>query len=211
MMAIGVAIILFGALWDRERAKRDVARLASPPDRSIPGYARSAPPTYVTDTRPTDAPSLALTDARRSQLAARIETATEFPVGMAAPEFVSDPPTGWAVLDDPSVLVCADRIETLHELLPSLERMILAGRGLVIVAPDLARDVQETLVVNHLHRTVRLLAVRADGELLADLAGACGATPLSRADLQAGWLPEEAFGSARTWLSTKTKSWSIAT
>jgi hypothetical protein len=209
VIAVGVAVILFGALWDRERARRDAEQLANPPARIIPGYAGAEPPAYVTAPRPRETLSLALTEAHRAELAALLETTTPFPAGMAAPEFVSDPPTGWAILERPAVLVCAERVETLHELLQPLERMIADGRGLVVVAPDLAGTVRETLVVNHLHRSMRLLAVRAEGGVLADLAEACAAHSLSRSDLQAGWVPDQALGTAQVWVSDRTHSWVI--
>lgn len=209
MIAVGVAVILFGALWDRERAKRDADRLSRPPDRPIPGYAGTSPPAYVTDAQPKDAPSLALTDTRRMELAAQLAATPPIAAGMATPEFVSDSLSGWAVLDDPAVLVCAEPVATMHELLQPLGRLITTGRGIVIVTPSLAAEVQATLVMNHNHRTGRLLAVVAASASLSDAAYQCGATPLTHADLQAGWIPADALGSAHTWVSDLTHSWII--
>lgn len=211
MMAVGVAVIIFGALWDRERAVRDLDHLTRPPDRFIPGYAESAPPAYITETRPRDTPSLELTEARRGQLAASMDSVAPIAAGMATSEFVSDPPTGWAVVDAPWVLACAAQVGTLHELLQPLGRAIATQSGLVVVTPGLAAEVQETLVVNHHHRTMRVLVVLADGEQLDELARRCGATPLSRTDLQAGWIPDDALGSAGAWVSSRTRSWVLPT
>jgi hypothetical protein len=207
MMAVGVAVILFGALWDRERAKRLEAQLTSPPNRPIPGYAQVATPAYVIDPRPSDALSLALTDSRRAQLSEAVRHATSVRAGMMSPEFVSDPATGWAVLEHPTVLVCADRVETFRELLAPLQRTLARGAGLVVVAPDIAAEPLDTLLVNHLHRSMRILAVRADGATLATLARACHATPLTRSDLQAGWIPDDSLGRAEGWLSDRSQSW----
>lgn len=206
MVAAGVAVILFGALWDRERAKRDRERLTSPPDRAIPAYAGDAP-RYVTDPRPADAPSLALTDSRRAEIAALLEAASPVAAGMMAPEFVSDPSTGWAVLERPAVLVCAERVETFREIFELHQRMSARGRGLVVIAPDLADEPRETMVVNHQHRSMRLLAVRAQGPELNALTKLCGATPLSRSDLQAGWVPDDVLGSAEIWVTTSSQTW----
>lgn len=207
MMAVGVAVILFGGLWDRERAKRLEAQLTSPPDRPIPGYAQAAAPAYVIDPRPSDAPSLALTDSRRTELSEAVRHATRFPAGMMCPEFVSDPATGWAVLERPAILLCADRVEAFREMLQPLQRALARGSGLVVIAPDIADEPLETLVTNHLHRCVRLLAVRAEASTLTRLAQACGATPLSRSDLQAGWVPADSLGWAEVWVSDRLQSW----
>ena len=82
------------------------------------------------------------------------------PAGYASKDFVTDPASGWAVLDQPAVLVCADPVETFRELLTVLEQLIMsqhpAGRRR---APAWPPEVLATLEVNQIRQTMRLLAV----------------------------------------------------
>ena len=63
------------------------------------------------------------------------------------------------MLDHPAVLVCADPVGSIRELLPVLERLMMTGTPLVVLAPDLAPEVRSTLEVNAIQQTMRLLAV----------------------------------------------------
>ena len=83
---------------------------------------------------------------------------------------------------------------------------MMTGTPLVVVAPELAPDVLSTLEVNQIQQTMRLLAVSPTGAGLADLAAACGATPLSRSDRQAGYLPPDHLGTCERWVSTAKAS-----
>lgn len=207
MMAVGVAVILFGALWDRERNRREADRLTRAPDRAIPGYA-GADPDYVTALRPAEeASSLALTEERRAAVKASLAAVTRFDAGLAAADFVTDPPSGWAVLDDALVLACAEPVQTVHEILPAVQDCAEHGRPLVLVAPAYAEEVVRTLAANQHHRTLRVAVVNAGAGVLTELAAATGAAPLARIDLQAGWLPTDTLGSAATWVSSTSASW----
>jgi hypothetical protein len=213
VIVIGFGLIVFGALWDRARNQRRAREMLSPPPRQIPQFHPDAPPPhYLSDLqarrRPAGAEGLALTPEEREQVNRQIADAhtVTIPTGYASPDFVTDPTSGWAVLDSPAVLVCADPVDSIRELLPVLERLMMTGTPLVVVAPGLAAEVQSTLEVNAIRQTMRLLAVLPNAAALASLAAACGAEPVDRSDRQAGYFPPEALGHCERWVSTAKAS-----
>ena len=126
--------------------------------------------------------------------------------GYLAPEFVTDASSGWAVLDQPLVLVCSERVQTVRELLPVLERLISAKEPLVIAAPAFTDEVSATLAVNKIRQTIPLLPIAATAEQLGAIAAATGAHQLVRSDLQAGYVPPEHLGRATRWVSSGKQS-----
>ena len=130
--------------------------------------------------------------------------------GWASADFVTDPVTGWAVLDGPVVLVCADEVGSLRELLGLLERLLLSRTPLVLVAPRVDREVMATLEVNRIQGLLSVVVVLvADAEARDSLARGCGATPTERADRQAGYLPAGVLGRCRRWVSTDRRSLAV--
>ncbi len=99
-----------------------------------------------------------------------------FDKGYISPHFITDAERLEAVLDDPYVLIVEDRISNLNDLLPILEKVIQAGKPLLIVAEDVDGQALATLVVNNLRGTFTSVAVKAPGfgdrrkAMLADLA-----------------------------------------
>lgn len=212
VMGLGVAAILLGGFWDRERRLRAQRARSLPPDRTVPGLPTdAAPPRYLDHDQalrpPEGAESLALDPVRRTALRARVAAGTPVPAGLASTRFVTDPETGWAVADDATVLVCSESVESMRELLPTLERVLASGAPLVIVAPGMRAEVLGTLEANQAQRSLRLVVVRADHDPLYRLAELSGATPLDHSDLQAGYAPDSAFGAVATWVSTKKETW----
>lgn len=205
-MTVGVAVIIFGVLWDRERNRQRAARLTRAPDRPIPGYA-GPDPHYVSGPPPRDVTALELTPERRAALQRDLRGVRRREAGLASARFVTDPATGWGTIDHPLVGVCAEPVATMRELLPLLTHASQDGRAMVVVAPGYAAEVLATLVANHEHRVMRILAVTADRDALTSLAVACAATPLSQADLQSGWAPPDALGTATSWVSSTDATW----
>jgi hypothetical protein len=215
VLVLGLSAIVYGALHDRARNRRALAEMLSPPDRTIPRFAPDTPaPQYLSELQARRAPagaiSTALTTGERERLTAALRdpVTTNVAAGFASAAFVTDESTSWAVLDHPAVLVCADRITSIRELLPAMERSAMSARGLVIAAPDFAPEALATLEVNVIQQKLRLLAVRTgEGTALTQIAEQSGATPLERSDLQAGYLPAEQLGHCARWVSDQTRSW----
>jgi hypothetical protein len=213
VIVIGLGLIVFGALWDRSRNRRRAAEMLAPPPRTIPQFRPDAPaPHYLSDLQarrpPADRQFTALTPEDRETITrqiADVQTVT-IPAGYASKDFVTDPDSGWAVLDRPAVLVCGEPVETIRELLSVLERLVMSRTPLVIVAPRLAPEVIATLEVNQIQQKMQLLAVTPKAAELPALASACGATIMDRADLRSGYAPPDQLGRCERWVSTAKAS-----
>src|SRR5262249_37797511 len=59
-----------------------------------------------------------------------------FDKGYISPYFVTDPERMEAVLEDPYILLVGSKISAVRDLLPVLEKVMQAGRPLLVVAED---------------------------------------------------------------------------
>ncbi|MDA8374185.1 MAG: chaperonin GroEL [Actinomycetota bacterium] len=87
----------------------------------------------------------------------------QFDKGYLSPYFVTNQDRQEAVLDDPYILFYAAKISSVNEVLPVLEKVMQAGKGLVIVAEDIEGEALATLVVNKIRGTFSSIAVKAPG------------------------------------------------
>ena len=96
-----------------------------------------------------------------------LETELEFTEGMQfdkgyiSPNFVTDQDTLEAVLDDPYLLITTQKISAIGDLLPLLEKVVEAGKSLVVLAEDVDGEALSTLVVNAIRKTFTVVAVKA--------------------------------------------------
>src|SRR3989441_11133583 len=86
-----------------------------------------------------------------------------FDKGYISPYFVTDPERMEAVLDDPYILLAANKISAVKDMLPVLEKVMQGGRSLVIVAEDVEGEALATLVVNKIRGTFKSVAIKAPG------------------------------------------------
>ncbi len=86
-----------------------------------------------------------------------------FDKGYISPYFVTDPERMEAVLEDAYLLLVGSKITAVRDLLPLLEKVMQAGKPLVIVAEDVEGEALATLVVNKIRGTFRSVAVKAPG------------------------------------------------
>src|SRR5438132_577445 len=86
-----------------------------------------------------------------------------FDKGYISPYFVTDPERMEAVLEDPYVLLVGNKISAVKDLLPVLEKVMQAGRPLLIIAEDVEGEALATLVVNKIRGTFKSAAVKAPG------------------------------------------------
>jgi chaperonin GroEL len=100
-----------------------------------------------------------------STLATELEVTEglQFDKGFISPHFITDPESGEAVLEDAYVLITTQKISSIEELLPLLEKVLKAGKPLLIVAEDVDGQALSTLVVNSIRKTIKVVAVKAPG------------------------------------------------
>ncbi|MEJ3659308.1 chaperonin GroEL [Actinomycetes bacterium KLBMP 9759] len=111
----------------------------------------------------------------------------EFDNGYVSPYLVTDPGRLEAVLDDPYILLCAEKITKVQSLMPMLDKIMRDPRPLVIIAEKVEGTALQMLVHNHVNGTFRCTAIQAPGfgekrvHLLEDMAALTGGKVLSKA------------------------------
>jgi chaperonin GroEL len=104
----------------------------------------------------------------------------QFDKGFISPNFVTDAERQEAVLEDPYILITTQKIASVEEMLPLLEKVLQAGKPLLIIAEDVEGQALSTLVVNAIRKTFKVVAVKAPGfgdrrkAMLQDMAIATG-------------------------------------
>jgi chaperonin GroEL len=133
-----------------------------------------------------------------------------FDKGYISPYFVTDPERMEAVLDDPYILIANQKISAVKDLLPVLEKVMQAGKSLLIVAEDVEGEALATLVVNKIRGTFKAAAVKAPGfgdrrkAMLGDIAILTGGQVISEeVGLKLESVGLDMLGSARKVVVTK--------
>jgi chaperonin GroEL len=109
----------------------------------------------------------------------------QFDKGYVSPYFVTDQERQEAVLEDPFILIANQKISSAHDLIAVLERVMSAGKPLLIIAEDVDGEALATLIVNKLRGTFQSVAVKAPGfgdrrkAMLADIAILTGGQAIS--------------------------------
>src|SRR5215204_2155298 len=86
-----------------------------------------------------------------------------FDKGYISGYFVTDPERQEAVLEDAYVLLVESKISSVKDLLPLLEKIMQAGKPLLIISEDVEGEALATLVVNKIRGTFKSAAVKAPG------------------------------------------------
>src|SRR5271155_446597 len=87
----------------------------------------------------------------------------QFDRGYLSPYFISDPDRMECVLEDPYILIHEKKISNMKDLLPLLEKVVRAGKPLLVIAEEVEGEALATLVVNKLRGTLNACAVKAPG------------------------------------------------
>jgi len=87
----------------------------------------------------------------------------QFDKGYLSPYFVTDPERQEAVFEDPYILFNQGKIGSVQEVLPVLEKVMQAGKPLLIIAEDVEGEALATLVVNKIRGTFTSVAIKAPG------------------------------------------------
>ena len=87
----------------------------------------------------------------------------QFDRGYLSPYFVTDPQSMEVVLEDAYVLVHEKKITSVKDLVPVLEKVVNAGKPLLLIAEEVEGEALATLVINKLRGTFKVCAVKAPG------------------------------------------------
>jgi chaperonin GroEL len=136
-----------------------------------------------------------------------------FDKGYISMYFMTDPERQEAVLEEPYILIANQKIAAVKDMLPLLEKVMQAGKPLVVIAEDVEGEALATLVVNRIRGTFSSTAVKAPGfgdrrkAMLQDIAILTGGQVISE---EVGLKLENAtldlLGSARKVVVTKDET-----
>jgi chaperonin GroEL len=134
----------------------------------------------------------------------------QFDKGYISPYFVTDHDRMETVVEDAYVLVHQAKISAVADLLPLLEKVVQAGRPLVVIAEDVEGEALSTLVVNRIRGTFNSVAVKAPGfgdrrkAMLEDMAILTGGRVVApEVGLKLDQVGLEVLGTARRVVVTK--------
>ncbi len=110
----------------------------------------------------------------------------EFDNGYVSPYMVTNPASLEAIVDDPYILLCSEKITKVQQLMPLLDKIMRAPRPLVIIAETVEGTALSMLVHNHVNGVFQCVAVKAPGfgdrrlRKLEDIAAITGGSVYSR-------------------------------
>ena len=105
--------------------------------------------------------------------------------GYISPYFVTNQERMESVIEEPYILITDKKVSAVSDLLPALEKILQAGKNVVLVGEDVEGEALATLVVNKLRGTLNCLAIKAPGfgdrrkAMLEDMAMLTGAQVIS--------------------------------
>ena len=109
----------------------------------------------------------------------------QFDRGYLSPYFVTNAENMIAEYENPAILIHDKKISNMQDIVPILEKVVGAGRSLLIIAEDIESQALGVLVVNRLRAQLKIVAVKAPGfgdrrkAMLEDLAILTGGTVIS--------------------------------
>jgi chaperonin GroEL len=104
----------------------------------------------------------------------------QYDKGYMSPYMVSDRESMEITLENTAVLITDQKISTIKDILPLLEKVVEQNKPLLIIADDIENEVLSTLIVNKLRGTFNVVATKAPGfgdnqqEMLKDIAALTG-------------------------------------
>jgi len=147
---------------------------------------------------------ITIEEAKTTATSLEVVEGMQFDRGYLSPYMVTDAEKMEAIFDEPYLLFTDRKLSSAADIVPILEKVIRAGRPLVVVAEDVDGEALAVLVVNKLRGIIQTAAVKAPGfgdrrkAMLEDMATLTGGTLVSQ-DLGIKWenVREDMLGRAR--------------
>jgi chaperonin GroEL len=133
-----------------------------------------------------DAGIVTVEESARNGLSVDFVEGFEFDNGYLSPYMVTDPGRLQAIVDDPYILLCSEKITKVQQLMPLLDKIMRAPRPLIIIAENVEGTALSMLTHNHVNGIFQCVAVRAPGfgdrrlHKLEDIAAITGGAVYSR-------------------------------
>lgn len=102
-------------------------------------------------------------DSKTMGTSLKVVEGMQFDRGYLSPYMVSDADKMECVMNDPYILITDKKIPVIQDIIQLLEKVVQAGKELLIVAEDVEGEALATLVVNRLRGTFKCAAVKAPG------------------------------------------------
>ena len=102
-------------------------------------------------------------EAKGTETEVKTVEGMQFDRGYLSPYFVTNTEKMITEMENPLILIYEKKISNMKELLPVLEPVVQAGKGLLIIAEDVDGEALATLVVNRLRGSLKIAAVKAPG------------------------------------------------
>ena len=124
-------------------------------------------------------------DSKTMGTSLKVVEGMQFDRGYLSPYMVSDADKMECVMNDPYILITDKKIPVIQDIIQLLEKVVQAGKELLIIAEDVEGEALATLVVNRLRGTFKCAAVKAPGfgdrriALLEDIAVLTGGQVIS--------------------------------
>jgi chaperonin GroEL len=109
----------------------------------------------------------------------------QFDKGYLSPYFITDADRQETVLEDPYILIANQKISSVNDLVPVLEKVMQTGKPVLVLSEDVEGEALATLVVNKIRGLFQSVAVKAPGfgerrkAMLQDIAILTGGTVIS--------------------------------
>ncbi|GAA1861675.1 chaperonin GroEL [Asanoa iriomotensis] len=133
-----------------------------------------------------DAGIVTVEESPRHGMSVEFVEGFEFDNGYLSPYMVTNPASLEAIVNDPYILLCSEKITKVQQLMPILDKIMRAPRPLVIVAENVEGTALSMLAHNHVNGVFQCVAVRAPGfgdrrlHKLEDIAAITGGAVYSR-------------------------------
>lgn len=102
-------------------------------------------------------------DSKTMGTSLKVVEGMQFDRGYLSPYMVSDADKMECVMNDPYILITDKKIPVIQDIIQLLEKVVQAGKELLIIAEDVEGEALATLVVNRLRGTFKCAAVKAPG------------------------------------------------
>jgi chaperonin GroEL len=107
--------------------------------------------------------TITIEEAKSIETTLDVVEGMQFDRGYVSPYFATDAQTMEAIVENAYILIFEDKLSSMKDLVPLLEKVAQSGRPLVIISESVEGEALATLVVNKLRGVLPCVAVKAPG------------------------------------------------